>query len=65
MVTDEEIYSFLEDRGIQAPILTSSLQRRFGIGYREAASIMDRLVKEGCVTKYFPEIQLRYILKTK
>jgi DNA segregation ATPase FtsK/SpoIIIE-like protein len=64
MVTNEEIFEFLKEKGVHAAILTASFQRRFQIGYREASLIVDRLEEEGYISKYFPKPQVRYVLKT-
>lgn len=65
MITDEQIFEFLKEKGIHAPILTESFQRKFRIGYREAARIMDRLVDEGYISEYYPKKRFRYVLKVK
>ena len=62
MITDEQIYEFLNEKGLYSPILTSSFQRKFRIGYREAFQIVDRLVEEGYISKYDPKKKVMYVL---
>ena len=61
-ITNEQIMDFLKEKGLHSPILTASFQRRFRIEYREAYQIMERLVEEGYISKYYPKKQVRYVL---
>lgn len=63
MINHNMIIDFLKEKGLHAPILTASFQRKFIINYREAAEIMDELVENGYISEYFPTKKLRYVLK--